>query len=101
MKYPTKREAYQTEIEPLMNQVYELCKKHNINHAALFQLDTEGQVTEFADQRTVETDDVSPEIAASVIISEMDSHFAIAVVKAWHKAMNNKSAEMNPHGIVH
>lgn len=85
----SKKELFDTEIEPLINQLYDTCEKHGISYSALFQLDVHKD--ESGDQVGVdfvqsqfgaEGELISPKLHAIHCICAGSMEFAEAVTAA-------------------
>lgn len=79
MTYETKDAAYDAEILPLMNQVYELCLKHEINNVCLFQLDSSEDSTDYRSQQVLHGE-LERTMLAAALVREADERILSAFI---------------------
>lgn len=102
-QYATKLQAYDAEIEPLVNKIHDMCEKHEINSFMIFQLDSDGKQTEFARAANFaknEKIEVAPELIAMTAIAEEETWLAVGVLRAVASPREHQSAAANPHGLA-
>lgn len=60
----TKEEVYDTKLNPLMEQIIQICKEHKIAHVCTFSLDRESELF-------CTTNDISDECDAPPVLKEI------------------------------